>query len=94
MQSAGEVYENALIHQQELSVLNRYEELLEKNVLLVEAAYDTVAPPDKMLRPLADKLKKAGGLVSYEQIDGNHSFIGQRMKLTHVVGNWIETITG
>lgn len=60
--------------------------------MLVEAVFDTVAPPDKMLRPLADKLVKAGGALVYEKIDGNHSFIGQRMKLTQVVGNWIETI--
>jgi len=90
MSSASEVYENALINQQELSVLNRYEELLNRNVLLVEAAFDTIAPPEKMLRPLAKKLKEFGGNVQYETINSNHSFIGQRMKLTRTVGEWIE----
>lgn len=42
MNSASEVYENALINQQELSILNRYEELVHRNVLLVEASFDTV----------------------------------------------------
>ena len=94
MQSAGEVYENALINQQELSVLNRYEELLSQNVLLVEASYDTVAPPDKMLKPLADKLAEAGGKITYEKIPSSHSFIGQRMKLTLIVGKWIQSVVG
>lgn len=92
MNSASEVYENALRNRQELSVLNRYENLLKQNVLLVEASYDTIAPPDKMLRPLAQKLKEAGGNISYETIATNHSFIGQRMKLTQIVGNWMENM--
>jgi len=92
MTSASDVYENALINQRELSVLNRYEELLKRNVLLVEASFDSIAPPDKMLRPLADKLEEYGGNVSYQTIASNHSFIGQRMKLTNVVGSWIENL--
>lgn len=90
MKSASEVYENALLNQQELSVLNRYEELLERNVLLVEATLDIIAPPDKMLQPLADKLQEANGNVRYEKITSNHSFLGQRMKLTRLVGSWME----
>jgi len=90
MNSASEVYENALMNQQELSVLNRYEELIKHNVLLVEATYDTVAPPDKMLMPLADKLRNSNCVISYEKIGSNHSFIGQRMKLTRIVGEWLE----
>lgn len=94
MNSASEVYENALINQQELSVLNRYEELVKRNVLLVEASFDIIAPPDKMLRPLAGKLEETGGNIRYEAIASNHSFIGQRMKLTRIVGNWIEEHAG
>ncbi|MDO4491259.1 MAG: alpha/beta hydrolase [Lachnospiraceae bacterium] len=90
MTSASEVYENALINQYELSILNRYEDLLDKNVLLVEASLDTIAPPDKMLKPLAVRLEEENGNVRYEKITSNHSFIGQRMKLTKIVGEWIE----
>lgn len=89
MNSASDVYENALINQQDLSVLNRYEELVKRNVLLVEASYDVVAPPDKMLRPLYEKIKEANGNIQYKTIGSNHSFIGQRMKLTNIVGEWI-----
>lgn len=90
MESASEVYENALINKQELGVLYRYEELIKHNVLLVEAYYDTVAPADKMLRPLAQKLEEENGKITYEVIHSNHSFVGQRMKLTRIVGEWIE----
>lgn len=91
MTSASEVYENALLNQQELSVVNRYEALFDKKVLLVEASLDTVAPPAFMLKPLADKLsERDASIVSYQTIVSNHSFIGQRMKLTRLVGEWIE----
>ena len=91
MNSASEVFENALINQQELSILNRYEELLKRNVLLVEATLDTIAPPDMMIKPLAGKLEE-GGNVTYHSIQSGHSFVGQRMKLTGIVGRWIEHV--
>lgn len=94
MESAGEVFENALNYVQELSILNHYEELLKHHVLLVEAAQDTVAPPDKMVRPLADKLLEEHGKLSFETINSSHSFVGQRMKLTRIVGAWIEKTVG
>ena len=92
MESASEVYENALINQQELSVLDRYDELAKRNVLLVEAKYDTIAPPDKMLMPLSKKLQEANAPVTYKVINSNHSFVGQRMRLTKIVGEWIESV--
>ena len=92
MNSASDVFENALINQQELSILNRYDELAKHNVLLVEATLDIVAPPDKMLKPLADKLKDINGKITYDSIKSNHSFVGQRMKLTKIVGEWLEKV--
>ena len=60
------------------------------NVLLVEATYDTIAPPDKMLKPLENCLKEANGKIYYESIKSNHSFVGQRMRLARIVGEWVE----
>lgn len=90
MNSAADVYENASNNRQELSVVNQYEKLLHHNVLLVEATNDTIAPPEKMLKPLANCLKEANGNIDYEIIKSNHSFVGQRMKLAKIVGEWIE----
>ncbi len=92
MNSASEVYENALINQQTLSILNRYEDLSKHNVLLVEASLDSVAPPDKMIKPLADKLSQINVSLTYEAIQSSHSFVGQRMKLTRIVARWIESV--
>ncbi len=90
MDSASEVYENALNNRYELGVLNSYEKLVERNVLFVEAELDTVAPAGIMMKPLAEKLKDTAASVEYKTIVSGHSFAGQRMKLTRIVGEWIE----
>lgn len=90
MNSASEVFENALQNCMSLGVCYNYEQLLRHNVLLVEAKFDTIAPPDKMLEPLSERLSTEGSRCEYAVISGNHSFIGQRMELTRVVGEWIE----
>ena len=92
MSSVADVYENALNHRQELSLVNDFEKLAKHEVLLIEASYDTVAPPDKMLQPLARSLKGIDGRIHYEKIKSNHSFVGQRMRLAGIVGEWIEKI--
>ncbi|MBR3620751.1 MAG: alpha/beta hydrolase [Clostridia bacterium] len=90
MNSAGEVYENALNNQFELSILNGCEALAGINILMVEASLDTVAPAEKMMKPLADKLNSLSAPVEYKSIVSGHSFAGQRMKLAKAVGEWIE----
>lgn len=91
--SVADVYENALNNRQELSVVNNYEKLLDHNVLLVEAAYDTIAPAQKMLKPLAKCLRDAGGRVEYEVIKSNHGFTGQRIKLARTIGKWLAELS-
>ena len=90
MNSAAQVYENALENREELGILSRYERLSALPVLLVEAALDSVAPADKMMRPLWEKLKALSAPVTYQQIVSTHGFAGQRMKLAKTVAEWIE----
>ena len=91
MNSAAEVYENALEYRDELSILNQYERLAEHPVLFVEASLDFVAPADKMMRPLFCKLNEMSAPVTYKTIVSKHSFSGQRMKLAKTVAEWIES---
>lgn len=90
MNSAAEVYENALTHLEELGVLNHYELLAEHPILFVEASLDCVAPADKMMRPLFEKLNELSAPVTYKTVVSKHSFAGQRMKLAKTVAEWIE----
>ena len=91
MNSASEVYENALNNQLELGILNDADRLAGLKVLLVEASLDTVAPAERMMRPLYEKLSQMSAQVSYETIVSTHSFTGQRMRLAKTVAEWIES---
>lgn len=93
MNSAAQVYENALNNRLELSVLNGFEKLAYRNVLFVEATLDTVAPAALMMKPLAEKLSAMSDKAEYKTIISGHSFAGQRMKLARILGEWIEKIT-
>lgn len=90
MDSASEVYENALNRQYELGILNEFDRLATHKVLLVEASLDTVAPADRMMRPLFEKLRRLSAPVTYETIVSTHGFAGQRMKLAKTLAGWIE----
>ena len=91
MNSASEVYENALNNQYDLGILNEADRLARLKVLLIEASLDTVAPADRMIRPLFEKLNQMSAAVTYETIVSTHSFAGQRMKLAKTVARWIES---
>ena len=88
--SAAEVFENALENRNELGILSHYELLAEHPVLFIEASLDSVAPAEKMMRPLSEKLKELSAPVTYETVVTTHSFAGQRMKLARIVANWID----
>jgi len=94
MTSAADVYENAMKYREGLSVLSQYELLADHPVLLVEASLDSVAPADKMMRPLYEKLNELSAPVTYNTIVSTHSFSGQRMKLAKTVAEWIEKTAG
>ncbi|MBQ7647136.1 MAG: alpha/beta fold hydrolase [Clostridia bacterium] len=94
MTSAADVYENAMKYREGLSVISQYELLADHPVLLVEASLDSVAPADKMMRPLYEKLNELSAPVTYNTIVSTHSFSGQRMKLAKTVAEWIEKTAG
>lgn len=82
--------ENAFV-EYEIDNPETFPEIFELNIVSGGChLYGYMLTPDKMLRPLADKLEASGGNIRYESIGSNHSFIGQRMKLTKLVGKWLE----
>lgn len=92
--SASEVFENALYNYHDLAITNNYENLLGHEILVVEAKFDKIAPPDLMLKPLVKKLQASGASVKDVELNANHSFVGQRMELTKVIGEWLESVLG
>lgn len=94
MNSASEVYENAQMHHEELSIVNTSDRLKDKKVLLIGAVYDNVAPPDIMIKPLYNSLKNSSNTVNveYTELFTNHGLCSQRTELAVKIGNWLENI--
>lgn len=92
--SASEVFEDAIHHHEELSVYDTHNHLKDYNVLIVSAELDTVAIPELMHLPLAHQLQKdnGSGTIELVSIKTNHCFGGNRVKLSLTVGGWIQKL--
>lgn len=62
--------------------------LKDKNVLLIAATEDTVAPPTQMVEPLYQNLK-ASEKTTYLTLKTNHGLTGCRVTLSKEIGKWI-----
>lgn len=89
MTSVSDVYENAKEYHEELAVAETAEHLKEKNVLLIAADKDSVAPPLYMVEPLYLKLKDSGN-VTFLSLKTNHGLTGSRITLSQKIGEWME----
>lgn len=91
MRSVSDVFENAEKYHERLSIKKTYEHLKDRNVLFIGAEYDEVAPPDKMILPVYDKLKAEPGTgsSSYTLLATNHGLCGQRTILAEKIGTWM-----
>ena len=89
-----EVFEDAIHHYEELSVYDTHNHLKDYNVLIVSAELDTVAIPELTHLPLAHQLQKGNGTGTIElsTIKTNHSFGGNRIQLSLIVGEWMQKL--
>lgn len=90
--SLSDVYENAEENYEKLSILNTYSHLKDKNVLLIGAKFDDVAPPDLMVKPVYERLLsvEGNGSHTYDILPTNHGLCGQRTVLAKKIGNWMK----
>ena len=88
MTSVSDVYENAQAYRGQLALPATAEHLKEKNVLLIAATEDIVAPPTYMIEPLYQNLK-ASEKTTYLTLKTNHGLTGCRVTLSKEIGKWI-----
>jgi len=86
------LYNEILANQNGWNLLNIEKQLSEKNILLVGAEYDTVAPLEIHHTPLVEKLKASGINISDAVLKSGHSFSCCRIKLNETIIEWIKKI--
>lgn len=90
--SGDAIYKEMLANKEAWNLLNRVMEIKEKNILLIGAQFDSVAPLELHHNPLSEALKQIG--VNYKSYiyQTGHSFSSARIRLTTDVINWLENI--
>lgn len=66
------------------------EELADRNIYFIGAEFDTCAQPERMIKPLWEKLKKTGGsgVHVWENYSTDHGFNDSRLLLCEIVCKW------
>ncbi|MBR1443827.1 MAG: alpha/beta fold hydrolase [Firmicutes bacterium] len=85
------IFENARRNYRNLSLENSYDELKNKNLLLIGAEYDTTAPIEKMILPLWNRLKTSNEKGKRELVifKTDHTLCSKRVELTKKLGKWM-----
>lgn len=89
--SAESLLNECIKNKTEWNLLNHLEKLKEKNLLLIGAKYDNIAPLEFHHIPLVGALK----LLKAEKIEDHiltcgHSFSDKRIELARIISNWLK----
>lgn len=91
--NAEKLFDEMVKNRENWNIAKRAIELKEKNILIIAAELDTVAPSELHNTPLVYSLKKADVSVNSQIMQCGHSFSSMRIKLTTEIVNWLESLT-
>lgn len=90
--SAENLLNEMINNQKEWNLLYQIEKLAKKNVLVVSAKYDSIAPVELHHVPLEAKLKAANSNAEFVVLETGHSFSDKRIQLMKLISNWFTKI--
>ena len=90
--SAEKLLSEMIENHEKWNLLNGAQSLTKKNVLLIAAKYDQLAPVQLHHTPLANVLQKSGTMFTQKILNTGHSFSDKRIELTREIINWLTNI--
>ncbi len=101
--TAEKLMDEYIEHKNEWNFLNHIEKLSRKNLLLIGAKYDMIAPLDIHHIPLVEKLSAFANneilktsmqakIVESHILESGHSFSDKRIELAKIISNWLTKI--
>lgn len=90
--TARKLLDEMIEHHEKYNLVNYAEKLAKKNLLMIGANYDQVAPIDFHHIPLVEAIKKHNMDLNTKVLMAGHSFEDKRIELTREVINWLNKI--
>lgn len=73
-------------------LLNYSGKAVDKNILLIGAEYDNIAPISLHYLPMVTKFSKVSSKIQSFKLECGHSFVSKRIELTKTIINWLKGI--
>ena len=85
---------NAIQYHKDLALVLSFDTLKDQNLLLISGTLDEIAPPEKTIAPLWDRLKKHNttAVQNHIQFPSDHDFCRFRIALIEQIGYWIASL--
>ncbi len=90
--SAETLLEEMINNHEQWNLVNRVENLSKKNLLLIAAKYDQIAPVELHHKPLVNVIKRMNSNITEKIISTGHTFSDKRIELTREIINWLTNI--
>lgn len=90
--SEQDLLDEMLQHNEEWNLIKHVKTLAKKDLLLIAAKYDQLAPVELHHFPLSEALRKFNANYTEKIISCGHSFSDKRIELTREVINWLNKI--
>lgn len=90
--SAESLLNEMIINQKEWNLLYHLEKLAKKNLLVVSAKFDSIAPVELHHAPLEANLKIINTNSEFTTLETGHSFSDKRIQLMKIISNWFTKI--
>jgi len=90
--SAESLLKEMIANQKEWNLLYHLERLAKKNVFVVSAKYDSIAPVELHHGPLEAKLKNVNQNSEFAILETGHSFSDKRIQLMKLISDWFTKI--
>ncbi len=90
------IYEDVVVNQNVISHPKAFEQIKDKNILIVAAKYDSVSPVNEMVLPLWNQLEEHRGKTNTVQkmteVPTEHGLLGRRINVIKEIAEFINTV--
>ncbi len=88
------IYEDVVVNREEISHPNAFEQVKDKNLLVIAATYDSISPINEMILPLWNLLEahKTDSVQKKIEVRSEHGLLGKRITVIKEIATFIDSV--